>query len=179
VFDQLAEFVGGSGGVVDPLTELNTRKILGNALFHRKEVPKGGSLRRLWVDELVGSARGANLVFLDPDCGIEGKRLTNKHVALAEIAALRLPGRALIIGHRQSGRRSEVKFLADQMRSLGCDPIEIIRLRLGTSRLYVIASHDSVMAELVATFARKSGNRAQHYKALGRVPASAVSRGFI
>jgi hypothetical protein len=33
--------------------------------------------------------RDANLVFLDPDNGVQGKRLTSRHVALAEIAALR------------------------------------------------------------------------------------------
>jgi hypothetical protein len=165
LFDQLAEFDGGSGGIVDPLTELQMSKILGNAVFLRKEVPKRVSLRRLWVDELVASVRGFNLVFLDPDYGIESKQLTNRHVALAEIAALRLPDRALIIGHRQSGRKSEVKFLADQMRSLGCDPVEIIRVRLGTSRLYVIADHDSAMRELVARFVRKWGDRTKAYRA--------------
>ena len=107
--------------------------------------------------------RGTNLVFLDPDCGIQGKRLTTGHVALAEIAALRSPDRALIIGHQQSGRRSEVKFLADQMRSLGCDPVEIVRLRLVTSRFYVIADHDSAMTELIATFVRRWGDRIKAY----------------
>ena len=171
LFDQLAEFDGGSGGVVDPLVELQMTRILGNAVFLRKEVPKRVSLRRLWADELVCSVRGANLVFLDPDYGIEGRRLTNRHVALAEIVALRLRDRALIIGHHQSGRRSEAKFLADRMRSLGCDPVEIIRLRLGTSRFYVIADHDSAIAELIATFSRKWGNRVKSYKGLAQVRA--------
>jgi hypothetical protein len=170
LFDRLAEFDGGRRGVADPLTELQTSKILGNAVFIRKQVPKRVSLRRLWVDELVASVHGANLVFLDPDHGIQGKRLTNRHVALAEIAALRLPNRALIISHHQSGRRSEVKFLADRMRSLGCDPVEIIRLRLVTSRLYVITGHDSAMSELTAAFARKWGNRVKSYRGLAQVP---------
>lgn len=163
VFDQLVEFNGGSRALIDPLTELHMSKILGNAVFLRQEVPRRASLRRQWLDALVDSVRGTNLVFLDPDSGIQGKRLTTSHVALAEIAALRLPDRALIVGHQQSGRRSEVKFLADQMRSLGCDPVEIIRLRLVTSRFYVIADHDSAMAELIATFARKWGDRIKSY----------------
>ena len=126
-----------------PLTELQASRILGNAVFVRKEVPKRALLRRLWI------VRGANLAFLDPDYGIQGKRLTNRHVALAEIAALRLPDRALIIGHQHSGRKSEVKFLANRMRSLGCDPVEIIRLRLGMSCFYVVVDHDSAMTELI------------------------------
>ena len=137
LFDQLTEFDGGRRSVAAPLTELQTSKMLGNAVFLSKQVPKQVSLRRRWVDELVASAHGANLVFLDPDHGIQGKRLTDRHVALAEIAALRLPHRALIISHQQSDRQSEVKLLADRMRSHGRDPVEIIRLRLVTSRFYV------------------------------------------
>jgi hypothetical protein len=107
---------------------------------------------------------GANLVFLNPETGIQGKRLTNRHVALAEIAALRQKGRVLIIAHRQSGRKSEVKYLADRMKSLGCDVVEIVRLRLATSCLYVILDQDAAMTELAATFVRKWGDLATSYR---------------
>jgi hypothetical protein len=163
VFDRLLEFDGGSRALIDPLTELHMSGILENAVFLRQQVPRQASLRRQWPDALVRSVRGTNLVFLDPDAGIQGKRLTPSHVALAEIAALRSPDRALIIGHQQSGRRSEVKFIADQMRSLGCNPVEIIRLRLVTSRFYVIADHDAATTELIATFVRKWGDRIKSY----------------
>jgi hypothetical protein len=163
VFDHLVEFDGGSSALIDPLTDLHMSRILGNAVFLRQEVPQRASLRRQWLDALVDSVRGTNLVFLDPDSGIQGKRLTASHVALAEIAALRMPDRTLIIGHQQSGRRSEVKFLADQMRSVGCDPVEIIRLRLVTSRFYVVADHDPAMTELIATFVKKWGDRIRSY----------------
>jgi hypothetical protein len=163
LFDQLVEFDGGSHALIDPLTEFYMSRILENAVFLRQQVPRPASLRQQWLDALVESVRGTNLVFLDPDAGIQGKRLTPSHVALAEIAALRSPDRALIIGHQQSGRRSEVKFIADQMRSLGCDPVEIIRLRLVTSRFYVIADHDAAITELIATFVRKWGDRVKSY----------------
>jgi hypothetical protein len=163
VFDQLVEFDGGSHAPIDPLTELHTSRILGNAVFLRQEVPRKAALRRQWLDALVDCVRGTNLVFLDPDSGLQGQRVTTGHVALAEIAALRLPDRALIIGHQQSGRRSEVKFLADKMRSLGCNPVEIVRLRLVTSRFYVIADHDSAMTGLIATFVKKWGDRIKSY----------------
>jgi hypothetical protein len=171
LFDRLAEFDGGGRGLADPLTELQTSKILGNAVFIRNEVPKRAAVRRVRIGELVDSVRGADLVFLDPDYGVQGKRLTKRHVALAEVAALRLPKRALVIGHQQSSRRSEVKFLVDRMRSLGCDPVDIIRLRLGTSRLYIIADHDPAMTKLIAMFVRKWGNRVKSYSGLARAPA--------
>jgi hypothetical protein len=163
VFDRLLEFDGGSRALIDPLTELHMSGILENAVFLRQQVPRQASLRRHWPDALVRSVHGANLVFLDPDAGIQGKRLTPSHVALGEIAALRSPDRALIVGHQQSGRRSEVKFIADQMRSLGCDPVEVLRLRLVTSRFYVIVDHDVAMTDMIAIFVRKWGDRVKSY----------------
>jgi predicted SpoU family rRNA methylase len=49
------------------------------------------------------------------------------------------------------------------MRSLGCDPIEIIRLRLVASRFYIIADHDATMSESIAAFVRRWGDRIRSY----------------
>jgi len=163
LYDRLAEFARGRHALADPLTALQSRGVLENAVFIRKEIPKKASLRPLWAEGLVNSVSGANLVFLDPDNGIEGQRLTNRHVALAEIAALRQKGRVLIISHHQSGRKAEVKYLADRMKSLGCDGVQIVRLRLVTSCLYVIVDHDKAMTELTATFVRRWGSSAKSY----------------
>jgi len=121
-------------------------------------------LRPLWAERIVNSVSGANLVFLDPDNGIQGQRLTNRHVSFSEVAMLRQQGRVLIISHRQSGRKAEVKYLADRMKSLGCDDVEIVRLRLVTSCLYVILDQDTAMTALTATFVRKWGNWAKSYR---------------
>src|SRR6267143_3522121 len=166
LFDQLAEYVDGRRAcpVADPLAALQMSRVLESAVFFREEVPKKVSLRALWVNGLVNSVSGADLVFLDPDNGIQGQRLTNRHVALAEIATLRSKGRVLIIGHHQSGRKAEVKYLADRMKSIGCGLVEIVRLRLVTSCLYVILDKDTVTSELTATFVRKWGNRAKSYQ---------------
>ena len=164
LFDQFAELAASRYRMTDPLTALQMSGVLKNAAFHRHEVPKQTSLRPVWGELLVNSVGDANLVFLDPDRGIQGNRLTNRHVALREIAALRLKDRALVIGHRQSGRRAEVKYLADQMKSLGFDLVEIVRLRLATSYLFVILDQDELMAEVIATFARKWGNWVKSYR---------------
>jgi len=164
LYDQLVAFAQCPRGVADPLTALQSSGVLENAAFVLQEVPKKASLRPLWAKELPNLVSGANLVFLDQDKGIQGKRLTNKHVALAEIAALRQQDRVLIVGHRQSGRKAEVKYLGDQMKSLGCGVVEIVRLRLVKSYLYVILDEDMEMAKLVATFVRKWGNLAKSYR---------------
>jgi hypothetical protein len=164
LYDQLVEFLRNRHGLADPLAALQTSGVLRDAIFIRREVPKKASSRLLWAEGLANLVTGANLVFLNPDNGIEGRRLTKRHVALAEIAALRQKDRALIIGHHQSGRRAEVKYLADQMKSLGCDIVEIVRLRLVTSCLYVIVDHDRTMTELAATFVRRWGSLARSYQ---------------
>lgn len=164
LYDLLANFAHHRRMITDPLTALQRSGVLDEAIFVREEVPKKASLRAIWATRLANLVRPANLVFIDPDSGIQGKRLTDRHVALAEIAALRQKDRVLIVGHRQSGRQAEVKHLADQMKSLGCDIVQMVRLRLGTSCLYVILDPDEAMIELTATFVRRWGNLAQSYR---------------
>jgi len=152
VFDGLEHIVTSVHAISDPVIALQISEVLKGAFFVRAEVPKRTSERLAWGGRLVQSVGDANLVFLDPHHGIEGRRLTPGHVALAEIAPLRQRARALIIGHQQSGGRAEAKFLADRMRSLGCNPVEIVRFRLGMSRFYVISDHDDAMSDLIAVF---------------------------
>ena len=163
LFDQLAEFVGSRSTTADPLTALQMSGVLENAIYFRHEVPKQATVRQLWAELLVNSVSDANLVFLDPDSGIQGNRLTNRHVALAEISALRQKDRVLIIGHHQSGRKAEVKYLADLMKSLGCDLVEIVRLRLAASYLLIILDQDEATTEVTTTFIRKWGNWVKSY----------------
>jgi hypothetical protein len=54
------------------------------------------SLRLKWSEQLVQAVSESDLVLLDQDNGIQGSRLSPKHVALSEIAALRRQDRALM-----------------------------------------------------------------------------------
>jgi len=164
LFDKLAEFAASRATSPDPLFALRASGVLPDAIFVRHKVPRQTSLRPAWTELLVNSVSGADLVYLDPESGIQGNRLTNRHVALAEIAALRLKNRVLIIGHHQSGRKAEVKYLADQVKSLGFDLVEIIRLRLVASHLFVILDQDETMSEATATFVRRWGDWVRSYR---------------
>jgi hypothetical protein len=164
IFDALKELMGDSRTEPRRINALEASGLLDEAVFHGREVPKRASLRKIWASELVESIGEANLVFLDPDNGIQGKRLTPKHVALSEIAALRRHDRTLVLVQRQSGRQSEARFLAERMQSLGCHPIELIRFRLVSSRFYVVADHDDAMSERIASFARRWGDWVKTYE---------------
>lgn len=164
LFDQLLQIAVSHGASPDPLIALRASGVLGEAAFLRHKVPKETSLRPAWSAALVNSVADADLVFVDPERGIQGNRLTTRHVALAEIAALRAKNRALIIGHHQSGRKGEVKYLADRMKSLGFGIVEIVRLRLVASYLFVILDQDDAMSDAIAIFARRWGNWVKSYR---------------
>lgn len=163
VFDALKQIVAESPSERGRIRALETSGLVKGALFHSRAVPERTSLRDFWTRELVDSVNEADFVFLDPDNGIQGKRLTPKHVALHEIAALRREDRVLVIGQRQAGQHSQAKFLADRMWSIGCRRIELIRFRLVSSRLYVIADHNGSVSDRIASFARKWGNWVTRY----------------
>ena len=164
IFDTLREIVGRSCRGLHGIAALEASGLLGDALFHHDEVPKPAALRQRWISDLVASVDAANLVFLDPDKGIQGTRLTPKHVSVSEIAALRRQDRALVVVQRHSGRRSDAAFIVDRLQSLGCDRIELVRFRLVSSRFYVIADHDNDISDRIAVFARKWGNWVRTYR---------------
>jgi hypothetical protein len=163
VFDALKDIVEDSL-VRCRIGALRATGILGNAVFHGKPVPDRARSRRNWAHELVQSVSAADLVFLDPNNGIQGTRLTPNHVALAELAALRRQDRVLIVAQRQSGRRSDARFLRDRLQSLHYERIELIRLRLGFSRFYAVADHDAGMSNRIAAFAKKWGSLVKAYR---------------
>jgi hypothetical protein len=162
VFDALKKIVD-DGQSASRLTALETSGLVAAMQFHGTDVPERRSQRETWAQELADSVSAADLVYLDPDNGIQGKRLTPKHVALQEIAALRQDGRVLVIGQRQAGRQLQAKFLVDRMRSVGCRRVELIRFRLVSSRFYVVADHEDDISERIASFSRKWGNWVRTY----------------
>jgi hypothetical protein len=162
-FDALKAIVDRTQPELRCIGTLETSGLLDGAIFHSTQVPDRAESRQHWSSELVHATDEADFVFLDPDNGIQGKRLTPKHVSLSEIAALRRDNRALMIGQRHSGRRSEARVLAERMRSLGCHRVELIRFRVASPRFYVIADHDDAISERLALFSRKWGDWVRTY----------------
>ena len=164
IFDALDRTFAESHSGSRSVRALEASGLLPDAIFHRTEVPRLRGLRRQWGEELVAAVREADLVFLDPDNGIQGIRLSPKHVALCELTALRRPDRTLAFSQRQTGRRSQVSLLATQLWSIGCKRIELIRFRLIASRFYVVTDHDEATAERIKEFAKKWGNWIKTYR---------------
>jgi hypothetical protein len=70
-----------------PIWPMNTR-------FHRIPVPRAGS-RASWASFMTAALQSAGIVFLDPDNGV-GKA-SEQHATAAEVAAIRKPGRAVVL----------------------------------------------------------------------------------
>jgi hypothetical protein len=163
IFDALSR-IFAENGEARSVAAIQDSGLLPNAVFHRTEVPRALAVRREWSEELVATAGDVDLVFLDPDNGLQGIRLTPKHVALAEFESLRRPDRTLVFAQRQSGRHSQVNLLARKLRSVGCRRVEVVRFRLITPRLYVVTDHDGGGADRIMELARKWGRWIETYR---------------
>ena len=89
IFDTLKSVVEGATLGSGYITAMEASGLLNGAVFHHEQVPRRAALRKNWMASLVDSVSEADLIFLDPDNGMQGRRLTPRHVALAEIVALR------------------------------------------------------------------------------------------
>jgi hypothetical protein len=140
------------------------------SLFHGTLCPRPWAARQRWAAEMIAAVDSADLVFLDPDNGLETGSLSPKSAALAELAALRRPGRALLLYHHQTrfkgGAGAEVRHLADRLVTAGFQAIDAIRFRPYSSRFYFLLDADAELRERLARFAERWGREAELHAAL-------------
>jgi hypothetical protein len=72
-------------------------------LFYRVPVPSTAN-RHPWAVDMKRTLREANIIFLDPDNGLGSS--SNRHATVAEVAAMRQPGRAVVL-IKFPGRRGD------------------------------------------------------------------------
>jgi hypothetical protein len=148
---------------------LEQYRLLTNARYFSKEVPTDRAHRVKWFKDLMQSKiLRSDILFLDPDNGIEGNSFTDKHVTLDELAQLRNLRKPLIIYHHQGrmlgGAPVEAARLLEKVRSIGCKRVEIVRLRPYSSRFYVIADHNDAISAALSTFVSRWRGLIEIYK---------------
>lgn len=130
----------------------------GAAHFHSDPVPTGKprfTERTRWFDGLQHGVEGMEVLFLDPDNGIDlhpdaSRRHSGKHVTLDEIAALARHGaRSLIIYHHQTrakgGHAAEIQRIICALEALGVGRVTAIRARPYSPRVFfILGRHDDV-----------------------------------
>jgi hypothetical protein len=129
--------------------------------------------RRLWFERTKQHLEAADLVFLDPDNGIEprGLRLTcrsaAKSVMISEICALRRPGRVLVVYHHHTrhkgGHAEELGHLAHRLAAAGCQVAGALRARPWSPRaFFLIDADDETVRRAYALSARWDGDITWH-----------------
>ncbi|OQC41881.1 MAG: hypothetical protein BWX64_00578 [Acidobacteria bacterium ADurb.Bin051] len=114
---------------------------------------------------MVAAVEAADLVFLDPDNGLEGASLSPKSTALTELAALRRPGRVVLLYHHQTrypgGAANEARHIASRLTDIGFETVDAIRLRPYSSRFYFLMDADQTLRERLREFANRWGTKAE------------------
>ena len=94
------------------------------------------------------SLTGADLIFVDPDNGVEptgyshGSAKAGKSVLLTELHELATPGRCLIMYHHQSRRKGghhcEIVYCAERLRAAGFATVDALRAKPYSPRVYFL-----------------------------------------
>ena len=108
-----------------PVASLSIRYPRG--LLYQRHMPSAPSARAEWLDRAAGKIRDCNLVFLDPDNGLQPERFrptgakANKSASFADLSRFSHPGRTLIVYHhhtrRKGGHTAETCYNADRLRN--------------------------------------------------------------
>jgi hypothetical protein len=151
LFNALDEIVSTDQRRIQALEHAN---MLPGAIFASDVIPVDGPIpqrKRAW-EEWFAKTRGvleeADLVFVDPDDGLEpdrhnhGSAKSGKSVLLSELRALARPGRCLIVYHhhtrRKGGRLSQVEHWTDRLRRCGFRTVDALRARPVSPRVFFL-----------------------------------------
>ena len=124
------------------------------AIFADEVIPSDGPLaqrqqvRHEWFARIKDSLTGADLIFVDPDNGVEptgyshGSAKAGKSVLLTELHELATPGRCLIVYHHQSRRKGghhcEIVYWAERLRAAGFATVDALRAKPYSPRVYFL-----------------------------------------
>ncbi len=172
LFDHLREVVGTGKRAV---TSLQDERILPGAVFFGEQIPITGAPsarpvnRAAWFARVKSALADCDLVFADPDNGIEpaGYKPTmgnaGKSITWDEIASLRAPGRALVVYHHQTrfkgGHINELEHLAKGLRTRGCASVDVLRARPYSPRAFFLLDADD---DLRSRAEKLSGQWGEH-----------------
>lgn len=149
LFDTLAARLGEPSPEPPNVAMIEQSGLLGSAVFYPAMVPDDSQQRAKWFSNLLGWARSADLVFLDPDNGLEvpscpvGRKGSSKYLGWSEVDRLWDTGSSLLIYQHfpREERETFAERLAQNLRGrTGAPLVEAIRtphvlfILLGQSR---------------------------------------------
>lgn len=121
--------------------------------------------RAEWLDGAVDQIRDCNLVFLDPDNGLQPERFRPtsataiKSASFADLGRFRRPGRTLIVYHhhtrRKGGHAAETSYNADRLRMHGFERVDALRANRYSPRAFFLLDATDEIRTGAAAFARE------------------------
>ncbi len=151
LFDALARIVSANQRDV---RALEAADLLPGAIHSSEMLPIGGQRsersreRHRWLSRVRSRLAEADLVFVDPDNGLEPagynpfSAKVGKNVLLTELHELARPGRCLIVYHHQSRRRGghqcEIVYWAERLRATGFATVDALRAKPYSPRAYFV-----------------------------------------
>ncbi len=151
LFDRLRKVVTAGERRVEALQHAD---VLPGAVYCDDRIPTGGTFgqrilaREQWLQRVKSTVNGCDLVFIDPDNGLETKRFKPgapkacKSVSLGELQALRSPERTLIVYHHQTrmkgGHRLELAHWGERLRRAGFLTVDALRASAYSARAFFL-----------------------------------------
>jgi hypothetical protein len=151
LFDTLGEIVSSGRRNVRALESAN---VLTGAMFASEVIPVNDPisgrplLRQEWLEAVQAAIKEADIVFLDPDGGLE--RVGQKHRSTSvgrnilpkELCAFARPGRCVIFGdhqrHRVDGGHRAIGYWVSRLHELGIATVDALWARPYSSRMFFL-----------------------------------------
>jgi hypothetical protein len=137
--------------------------LLPGALYAIEPIPTEGPAlarrraREAWFEGLTSQLATCDLVFVDPDNGLETSRFSPaarrcaKCVSLAELIALATPGRTLLVYHHQTrrvgGHEAELAHWGARLQSAGFTLVDAIRAPRYSPRAFFLLNAPEPMRD--------------------------------
>ena len=131
--------------------------LLPHAAFYGHQIPNPGEHKRGedrvearlgWIEGALGKTGGCDVVFLDPDNGLEPKtvpitrKMAPKYAYLEEVGKWVERGQSVVIYHHLGRNRAHAEQIEDWLKRLrgefGSHEIFALRFRRGTSRAFFV-----------------------------------------
>lgn len=152
---------------------LEEAALLPGATYFRDEIPIAGPAaarrgnRTAWFARMKDALKGCDLVFLDPDNGLEpsgfshGQVKAGKCITLAELDGLRETNRTLIVYHhhtrRPGGHHEEIAYWCEKLRGRGFSSVGALRSKSFSPRAFFILGADDVFLQKVSELSERWG----------------------
>lgn len=160
------------------IAALEAANVLPGAAFHSDVIPVVASTaerrtnRAAWFSDGLSRVKDCDLVFLDPDNGLEtsnfdpGHAKAGKSVALSELKVLQRPGRTIIVYHHQTrmpgGHHFELAHWAKRLGEAGFQ-VDALRASAYSARaFFLLDANDEVRMQAMSMTAKWHGKLTWH-----------------